>query len=178
MTTQLKNLPAVVLALIGLMFAQAAPADELSLSPSHFATVGEATGSDLDVAVDFALDGLPEESGLRIDDAFLEWVVPIAGATGTPVVTLQAITSDWSTGSDGVVVETSAPLVSDWELTPLDRERNGGLVRLDLGALVDDWRSGVVPNHGVLIAVRGLSATALAADAPNCRLRIRYGFVD
>jgi len=118
-------------------------------------------------ALRFDLSGIAEEA--RIDAAYVEWVVTGLSAEATSLFLVYPVTGSWEEAQE-VAIEGD-PLV-EWEITPRDFSRTGGLVWLDLLELFQGWRGGA--NHGVVVATESLSETSLAAQIGQARLVVRY----
>lgn len=167
------------LSLVGFMAIGAldARADVLTLGPAQAVVLPGSTGGR--VAVMFDLAALPDVEGRVIDEAVLSW--PVNGLVEGATLKFDAALalSPWTPASiaAGEFPAVAANPVSDWEVTPLDVERNGGgFIRFDLTPCVIDWSSGAQANRGVVISSSDWNGRDLADQLSNIRLTVRYGF--
>lgn len=155
-----------------------AHADVLTVTPSR-AVALPADGSGMTkVALFFDLGELRSGSDRRIDEALLDWRVSPVPSDRRSEYAAFAITGVWTAaGADaGVVVPIDLASSADWEIEPLDYERNdGGFVRFDLTELIRAWSSGSRINHGIVVATDDLASRDLTKQFSGAELTIRYG---
>jgi hypothetical protein len=163
-----------------LLAAPSAQAEVLTLTATQAVVLPASDVAPARVALQFDLSGLATGEGRRIDSAVLDWSLSCVSSEATSLFAVYAATAAWTStavGSGAAVSIDEAP-AAEWDITPLDHERNGGgFVRFDLTELVRQWAEGERSNHGVLIATPDLSETTLGNGLAAPRLVVRYGFL-
>lgn len=160
--------------------ASAARADVARLAPSQAIALPADISGSSKAAFLFDLSGLRSGEGRAVSEAYLVWRKDDVPSDRTSRYELRTITASWTSvlAAQGTPLSVSGGAISDWEVEPLDYERNeGGLLRLDVTSLVQNWLSGATSNNGVLLSTPDISSTDLAGDLEDARLVIRYGFV-
>ena len=141
-----------------------------------------------DAALVPVADGHPATAVLRLDlsevpqgahlvGAILEGAMENLPTDGSLWFAAYPIRSDWDqrevrAGEEEVAVDEEP--TATWEISPLDYERNGGFVRLDLTDLAQSWRGRDRANHGVMIVAEGIDAEVLQAGLSQLKLVLLY----
>jgi len=163
----MRNRISIIPAALVVLVAARVPAGAavLELEPAGVAVLVADTAGVPRAALRFDLTDIPEAA--RIDAATLEWVVTGLSSEATSLFAAYPVAGTWEEAQD---VEGD-PLI-EWEITPLDFSRTGGLVRLDLLELIPGWLAGATP--GVVVATASLSEEGLAAQIGRAGLVVRY----
>ena len=155
-----------------------AGADVLKVAPTQ-AVILPSDGSGVTrVALLFDLSDMRGGSGRKINAAHLQWSITGVSANERSEFFLHEATSAWTeaqVAAEGNIDYTEDPVVG-WEIEPLDYERNGGLVKLDVKKLVQEWCETPSGNYGVVVATTDLSSLTLTNQLGNARLVVRYAF--
>ncbi|NNF07758.1 MAG: hypothetical protein HKN21_13425 [Candidatus Eisenbacteria bacterium] len=170
----------IALCIFTLATSTASVADVARLAPDASALCPDDGSGGSHVVFLFDLSELRTGEGRVIDEAFLDWVVPNLSSDEEILFAVYRMESSWN----AVQVATGLELplwdsdeVSGWSIEPLDFQRHGGLVRLNLRPLVEDWLDGTQANHGVFVEFSDSPSVELASELNAARLIIRYGFV-
>jgi len=115
--------------------------------------------------------------GARLAGVFLEGTMKDLPADGSLWLAAYPIQGDWDqrevrSGREEVAADEEP--AATWGISPLDHERNGGFVRLDLTDLARSWRGGVQANYGVMIVAEGIDAEVLQAGLAGLKLVLLY----
>lgn len=88
------------------------------------------------------------------------------------------VTAAWAPAQvqDGGDVDYDSDAIDDWDLHPLDYQRLGGKIRLEITPLVDKWTSNPTTNLGVVIITDDIAGGTISNQVNNARLTVRYRF--
>jgi hypothetical protein len=155
-------------------------AEVLTLTATQSTVLPASDAAPARVALQFDLSGIAAGEGRRIDSAVLDWSLSGVSSEATSLFAAYAVTAAWTSSAvgSGTAVSVDEDPAAEWDITPLDYERNGGgFVRFDLTHLVRQWADGERTNHGLLIATPDLSEGTLSSGLAAPRLVVRYGFL-
>jgi hypothetical protein len=166
-----------MIALAAIGFVESASADVLNLAPTQAVVLPEVEGAPTRVALLFDLLSIPGGEGGTISAAVLDWRISGAPQDRRSTYAAFAASAGWNSGSvaGGASVALDEVATSEWELEVLDLERlGGGLLRLDLTALVRAWTTGVRANYGVVVQTPDVSREGLSQDLSQAALTVYY----
>ncbi len=130
-------------------------------------------------ALKYELSGMREGEYRVITAAYVIWPLEGVAPGRTSEFRVYEATRDWSKddvrdGTGSVIIADVA--ADDWDIMPLDFERNGGLVQLDITQLVEGWCANPSRNFGVVVTTEDMTPEMLRGQLGNARLIVRYGF--
>lgn len=157
--------------------AGVAAADVVTLAPVQAVLAPDDQSGVTKVLFRFDLSGLPEDEGLVVSTAVLDWVIGGMPSDRHSEYAVHVVTQSWTEAgvSGGTVPAASEDPFEVWDYEDLDYERNqGGRVRFFLGGLVRDWTGGETDNLGILVAGEDLDAEAIGGDLETVRLTVSF----
>jgi len=150
----------------------------LIVTPAQ-AVVLPSQGEETKVAMSFDLSGLKTGEGRVILEAVLDWRPEGIPSDRHSEYAIHAATGAWTEASVGAggSVPMAEEASADWEVEPLDVERNGGgLLRFDLTELARNWAENGGSNQGIVLVTPDVPGQALAGQLSNATLTVRYVF--
>ena len=153
-----------------------ASADVLRVAPSEAVVLQSDEAGLTCIALRFDVSGMREGSGRVIFSGNLEWTIQGVASDEGSEFFVHEITEDWQEAQvqETETVEYSATPLHQWEIWPLDYERVGGFVRLNLLSLVESWCDH--DNYGVVVTTPDVAAEVLGRQLANARLVVGYSF--
>jgi hypothetical protein len=127
----------------------------------------------------FDLSGVRDGTGRRITQADLEWTIANIPTDDRLEFYAYPIESGWddvqvSRGNEEITYGENP--CGYWNLEPVDLQRIGGKVRMNVWSQVSKWLAAPGGNHGILVRCEGLDPELASGQAVNCELVVRYGF--
>jgi len=156
-----------------------ASSDTLKVSPVRTAVIPSDGSDHVQVSVQFDLSGIRSGSNRTLNEAFLEWIPNSVSDDTRTEFSVFEVTSPWeqegvTDGDLSITADTEAK--GSWEVEPDDYERVGGLVRLNILELVEQWLATPNSNYGLMITIDG-AGEGISDELGSMKLIIRYGFV-
>lgn len=173
----MKTMSAILTGVFLAVMAVCAEANVVEIEPSSAVILPNDNSGLTRVAMKFNISAVEVAEGWEIVTAHIDW--PISGMTVEEPTTFLAygLTGAWTAegaGSGQTELACEVDPASRWEMGNLDYTRLGGLVRLDILGLVNQWLASPEDNFGVVITFENMSAQDLSGKLGAAKLVVRY----